>query len=253
MAGPLVVVEMVFKKKLTLQRPARTSVPNNFERFTGDWAMIGPVDTMATMASDDETQIQLAVEGDEEALADLMTRHRPRLRRMVMLRMDGRVRARFDPSDVVQEAFVEIARRIGKGTFDPNIPFFLWMRMVTGDQLARLHRTHLAFEKRNATREVGLQAIGLPDQSSVFLATELAGQFTSADRNLRQEEVRDRLHQLLQSMDEKDQEIIAMRFFEELSTEEIAQVLGLTRSGVLKRCTRAIQRLSEDLGSDSIA
>lgn len=195
--------------------------------------------------------VELASDGDESALAELMQLYRERLRRMVVLRMDARVRARFSPSDVVQEAYVEIARRIASANRDSNIPFFLWMRMVTGDQLADLHRKHLGAEKRTAAREVGMMAHAAPDASSVCLAEQLAGQFTSADRGLKREEVRIRLETALNKMDDNDREVIAMRHFEELTTDEIATVLKLTRSGVLKRYTRAIRRLSEAINSNS--
>lgn len=200
--------------------------------------------------SNHNEQIERALGGDEDVLAELLSEHRDRILRMVQLRMDMRIRGRVDPSDVVQEAFVEISRRVKNKTFDPKIPFFLWIRMVAGDRLAVLHREHLGVAKRNVNREVGLQAVGLPDQSSVYLARELAGQFSSVDRGLRQEEIRGRLQDALKAMEERDREIIAMRFFEELSTEEIATVLGLSRSGVLKRCTRALRRLGQQLGAD---
>ena len=87
----------------------------------------------------------------------------------------------------------------------------------------------------------------MPAASSVYLACQLAGHFTSVDRGLRQEEVRERLENILNSMSDRDREIIAMRHFEELSTEEIATILNVTRSGALKRYTRAIRRLAAAL------
>jgi len=42
-----------------------------------------------------------------------------------------------------------------------------------------------------------------------------------------------------------------MRHYEELTTEEIAVALDLTRSGVLKRYTRAIRKLAQSIGDES--
>ena len=198
-----------------------------------------------------EQLVQRALSGDQQALAELFERYRERLRRMVLLRLDARVRARFDPSDVVQEAFVEIARRFPSYGEDPAIPLFLWMRMVTGDRLAHLHRMHLGAEKRDAARESPVHGARFPEASSVYLASQLAGQFTSVDRGLKQEEVRAKLSEALSAMDDHDREIIAMRHFEELSTAEIAASLDLTRSGVLKRYTRAIRRLGQAINASS--
>ena len=195
----------------------------------------------------EDADFEKALKGDQAAFARLFDGYRDRLRRMVVLRMDVRVRPRFDASDVVQEAFVEAVRALPKYVEEAKIPLFLWLRMVTGDRLAKLHRTHLGTAKRNAGREVALGQ-HFPDASSVYLADQLAGQFTSVDHGLKQQDTQRKLEDALNSMDPNDREIIAMRHFEELSTEEISLVLDMTRSGVLKRYTRAIRKLSGVLG-----
>ena len=79
----------------------------------------------------------------------------------------------------------------------------------------------------------------------MMLASQLAGEFTAADERLILAEIQEKLEQALNAMDDHDREILALRLFEELSTEEIAAVVGLTRSGVLKRQTQAIRRLGD--------
>ena len=196
-----------------------------------------------------EECISKALDGDSNSFAKLFEEYRPRLRRMVDVRMDVRARARFDPSDVLQEAFVEAARALptyaGK---QEHMPFFLWLRLITGDRLAKFHRKHLGTQKRDATREAKM----VPDMagaSSVYLASQLVGDFTSVDHNLNAEEARQQLEDALNAMDEKDREVIAMRHYEELSTDEIAIVLNMTKSGVLKRYARAINKLTSAIGN----
>ena len=65
------------------------------------------------MTSDSERESDMldrAAAGDETALAEAFSQHRPRLRRMIQLRLDRRLQGRVDPSDVVQEAYLEVAR-----------------------------------------------------------------------------------------------------------------------------------------------
>ena len=50
--------------------------------------------------------------GDRRALADLFQRHRDRLRRMVELRIDARLQGRVDASDVLQDGFLDVAKRV---------------------------------------------------------------------------------------------------------------------------------------------
>ena len=92
---------------------------------------------------------------------------------MVALRMHARVRARLDPSDVIQEAFVDVARRLTDGKRQTEIPFFLWVRMVTGDRLAQLHRKHLGATARNANCEVSLNQQQTPEASGAGELHEL--------------------------------------------------------------------------------
>ncbi len=158
---------------------------------------------------------------------------------------------RCDASDVLQESYVELARRLPAYCPGNDLPFFLWLRMITGERLAKLHRRHLGAAKRDVNREIPLHSHTTPEASSVFLASHLAGQFTSVDRNLLREEMHQRLTMALDAMEEHDREVLALRHFEELSTEETAMVLGLTRSGVLKRYTKALKRLHQVMATDS--
>jgi len=67
--------------------------------------------------------LQSATGGDQAALRELLDCNRGRLRRLVHLRMDRRVRGRIDPSDVIQETFVEASGCIelcGGGTSMPE-------------------------------------------------------------------------------------------------------------------------------------
>lgn len=198
------------------------------------------------MSNDEELQslIDSALKGDEEALASLFEHHRERLKRMINLRMDMRIRSRCDASDVLQESYVELCRRMPEFAQSEQTSFFVWLRRIAYGRLSKMHRRHLGTLMRTADIEVSLDEKSAPEASSVCLASQLAGHFTSVHHNLVQAELEVKLSGILDAMDSKDREILAVRHFEELSTEETAAVLGLTRSGVLKRYSRALQRLS---------
>ncbi len=200
---------------------------------------------------DSEELIEAALSGSEGALAELFDQNRDRLRRLLTLRMDPRVRARVSPSDVLQETFLELARRLPRYSEEQQLPFFLWLRAIAGNCLARAHRTHLGADMRNAARDVSLAGSNVPGVSTMLLASHIAGHFTSVDRGVLRAELQLRVQEALNSMPERDQEILALRHFEELSTEECACVLGLSRSGVLKRHTRALRRLHDTISDHS--
>jgi len=197
--------------------------------------------------SADDLLIDRAAKGDEAALAELFGRYRKRLRAMVRLRMDRRLQGRVDPSDVLQEAYMDVAQQLPSYQAKREMPFYLWLRLTTGQRLMRLHRQHLGAAMRDAGREVSLHRGALPQASSVSLAEQLLGRVTSASRAVERAEIQLQLQTALNGMDEMDREIIALRHFEELSNAEAAQVLGLETSAASKRYIRALKRLQEIL------
>src|SRR3979490_168427 len=116
--------------------------------------------------------IQRAGAGDREALSALLARSRARLRRMVEMRLDTRLQARLDASDVVQDAYVEVAERLEEYVRDPKLPLFLWLRLVVGERLMKLHRHPLGTQMRDAGREVSFYRGALPAASSAALAAQ---------------------------------------------------------------------------------
>src|SRR5579872_42168 len=98
---------------------------------------------MTAPASDEADLLQQATAGDQQALATLFARYRDRLRKLVRLRLDRRLSARIDTSDVLQDAYLDVARRFPEYAAAPAVPFYLWLRALTGQRLVDLHRRHL--------------------------------------------------------------------------------------------------------------
>jgi len=206
---------------------------------------------MAELPDRSETTrlIEQAVRGDQRALGELLGRHRERLRRMVALRLDWRLRGRIDPSDVLQEACLDAARRLPEYRKNPTMPFFLWLRFLAGQRLLDEHRKHLGAAARDAGREISLYHGALPETSSVALAAQLLGRLTMPSQAAIRAERKIRLEEALSRMDPIDREVLALRHFEELSNTEAAAVLGLDKSAASKRYARALIRLKEILAS----
>src|SRR5579872_2141845 len=180
--------------------------------------------------TDDARLVELAKAGDAAAIAEVYTRHERRLHRMVEARLDRRVRARIDPSDVLQEAYADVQSRLGEYLAEPKIPLFLWLRLIVGERLIRIHRQHLGAHMRNAEREVSLFRGSLPAVSSMAIANHLLGRHTSPTQAAIRAERLHRLQTALDSLPPLDREILSLRQFEELSTVEAARVLGIQES-----------------------
>ena len=206
---------------------------------------------MNKRADESETNrlVARAAGGEQRAWEQLLDRHRDRLRRMVALRLDRRLQGRVDASDVIQEASLEAVRRLPEYLKNPTMPFFLWLRFLTGQRLTEQHRIHLGARARDAGREVALYRGSLPEATSAALAAQLLGRLTTPSEAAVRAERRVRMQEALNSMDPIDREVLALRHFEQLSNSEAATVLGLDRSAASRRYARALVRLKEILAS----
>jgi RNA polymerase sigma-70 factor (ECF subfamily) len=189
--------------------------------------------------------------GDQAVWGDLLEQHRARLRRMVELRLDPRLQGRLDASDVVQEAYLTASVQLAGYLKKPTIPFYLWLRLVTGQKLVELHRHHLRTKARDASRQISLHRGAQPAASSATLASKLIGREPRPSQAAREVEQRQWVQKALEGMDPLDREVVVLRHFEQLSNAEAAQVLGLEVSAASKRYVRALQRLKEILSTIS--
>jgi RNA polymerase sigma-70 factor (ECF subfamily) len=198
---------------------------------------------------DTEQLLTRCAQGDAAAAGALLERHRERLRHMVALRLDRRLWARVDPSDVVQDALAEAARKLPDYARLRPLPFYPWLRQLAWERLAQLHRWHVRASKRSVEREAG-PVLPLPDESAHALAERLVARGSSPSAGVRRAEQRGQVQAALAALAEGEREVLVLRYLEHLSTREIAVVLGLTEAGVKTRQLRALRRLRDLLGDD---
>lgn len=198
------------------------------------------------VAGADPGELELLRTGGSEAVAELFSRYRDRLGRMVRFRMDSRLSGRVDPEDILQEAYLEVARRVQGYVDQPSVPLFVWLRQITWQILVDTHRRHLVAKARNINAEVNRMppAAGL---TSVSLAARLVGGLTSPSQAILREERLVQVRSALEEMDEIDREVLALRHFEQLTNNEVADVLGIQKAAASNRYVRALARLKQIL------
>ena len=188
-----------------------------------------------------------AAAGDTAAVAELFSRYRKRLKRMVRLRLSRHVQSRVDESDILQETLLEAAKRLPEYLQDKPLPFFLWLRHLTGEKLIDAHRRHLGAKMRDAAQEVSLHRGAMPAASSASLAAQLLGRLTSPSLAAIKAETRLRVQDVLNGMDPLDREVLALRHFEQLNNGEVAATLGINESTASSRYLRALKRLKDEV------
>ena len=190
----------------------------------------------------EDQQRERLLAGDLDALATLFDECRPRLLRMVDMRLDRRMRGRVDPEDVIQETYLAAVQRLDSYAKQEDLGPYLWIRLLTLQTLTDVHRRHMGAKMRRADQEVSLFR-GLPTASSRALSRQFLASFTSPSQAILKEEARTLLIESLDAMDPVDREVLLLRHFEELSNNEVAQLLGLKKSAASNRYIRALTRL----------
>jgi RNA polymerase sigma-70 factor (ECF subfamily) len=193
--------------------------------------------------------VDRAAGGDAAARQQLLARHRVRLRRMVAVRLDRRLAARVDPSDLVQESLGDAARGLDAYLRERPLPFYPWLRQFAVRRLTNLHRDHIAARRRSVTREEPWE-LPLPDQSAVALAERLVAGGTSPSGRLMRSEQRAQVQEALAALDPLYREVLVLRHLEGMSITEVAAALGITVAAAKKRHVRALERIRERLGDE---
>src|SRR5579862_7543007 len=155
-----------------------------------------------------ETQrlLELGRRGDSHAFEELFRRHRAFVRQVIDLRLDDRLRARVDPSDIVQETQMEAFRRLPDYFEREPMPFHLWLRCTAYDRLQAARRRHLGAGRRSVERECQL-----PEDSSLSLAGQFLARGSTPSQRLSRRELVREVRRVMGELSEADREILIMR------------------------------------------
>ena len=177
--------------------------------------------------------------GDHSAFEELFNRHRARLHKAIAMRMDRRVAARVDASDILQETYLEAFKRLPKYLRQEGMTFYLWLHWLAREKVLGLHRRHLGAEKRAIRHEAPL----MPVDSSAEFVSGMIGRGPSPSQELAKVELAERLRKALGQLDDDERDLILWRHFEQLSARDMAQLLQISEAAAGKRYIRAVERL----------
>jgi len=177
---------------------------------------------------------------DPVAIEEVFEAYRDKLSRTVALRLDPRVLSKADGEDVLQDVFMEASRRYGAYLNQPTVPVFVWLRQLAIQAVIDTHRRYLGAQMRAVTSEVPLYQAGT---GSAMLAVQLADSLTSPSQHAVREETLLEIQAALAQLSETDREVLVLRHLEDLSNNEVAEVLGIDKYAASKRYLRALERL----------
>jgi RNA polymerase sigma-70 factor, ECF subfamily len=186
-----------------------------------------------------------AANGDETARQRLLSFYRPSLRRMVAGRLDKRLAARVDPSDVVQETMIDADRKLAKFLRQPTVPLLVWLRKIAAERVIDIHRRHLGAQRRSVIRE---HRVFQSSDGSAFAPIGLItnGKTSPSGELMRQEQI-EQIRAAINQLPARYRDVLVMRHFDQMEPEEIARVLGVSPGAVRARILRALLRLRDAL------
>lgn len=205
---------------------------------------MSPIHVSSAGLEHQDEWLRRAALGNQQARNQLLSSYREPLRRLVAAHLDQRLLRRIDPSDVVQETYLEVAERLSDYLNDPPLPFYLWLRWLTLQQLRILYRHH-GQQKRDWQREVAID--DFPAIDSGVLARFLTDPQPSASAVAVSAESHDQLIDAIDSLPPVDHEILTLRYVDQLTNAEAATALGIQDVAARKRHVRALRRLKNAL------
>jgi RNA polymerase sigma-70 factor (ECF subfamily) len=193
-------------------------------------------------------QVELAVTGDQDALQRVIVEYHGSLQAAVARAMDPGLRRRFEPEDILQEAYVAAYRSVQGRTFAGPAPFYKWLERIARNEVKDRERA-LHRQKRDVRREAHI----LSDSRSSYLA--LANHLASPDstpsrRVARSEAVAAVLSSLARLTDDQ-RHVVQLRYLEGLAVTDIAERLEKTEDAVHALCRRGLMALREAMVSIS--
>ncbi len=183
---------------------------------------------------------------DSQALADFIVSKRPQLLAFIERRLGAGLRRKIEPDDLFQETSAEAVRSIGEVELAERDPFN-WLCQVAERRIIDAHRRFFGSQKRDAGREVSMNAGGTDDSSRPGLINLLVASMTSASAAFSRDQRQIRLMAALEKLPEDHREALRLRYLENLPSKDIAERVGKTDGAVRVMLTRSLAKLQQIL------
>jgi RNA polymerase sigma-70 factor (ECF subfamily) len=199
----------------------------------------------AAVPSDPVELLQAARTADSQALGRLLELYRNYLQLLARLQVDQKLRAKADPSDVVQEAFLAAQRTFDEFRGNTEVELVNWLRQILASKIVDLARRYLGTRRRDVRLE--RQLVEDLDNSSRALGAGLLSQQSSPSERAVRREQTVLLADAIKSLPSDYGEVIILRHLEGLPLAEVAARMGRSIDSVRKLWVRGIAKLRQSL------
>ena len=192
--------------------------------------------------------VALAKEGDEAAVNQLCSVYGERVRRIIRLRLDQKLRPKLDSVDIVQDALILALDGLKDFTYKNEGDFLRWLSKIAENRLRDIFDKYHA-DKRDVHREIPFKKEGRSTEGGPVGA---AGPMRTTTPSVIacKKEAMDRLEKALDQLKPEYREIIVLKKIEGLSHAEIVERLGKNSGAVRMLLARAMGALTITYGRD---
>jgi len=192
--------------------------------------------------------VALAKEGDEAAANQLCSVYGERVRRIIRLRLDPKLRPKLDSVDVVQDVLMLAFGRLNDFTYKDEGDLLRWLSRIAENRVRDIFDRFQA-DKRDIHREIPFKKEGRNTDGRSFGAAEPM-RTTTPSVIMGKKEALDRLEKALDELKPEYKEIIVLKRIEGLSHDEIAKKLGKNAGAMRMLLARAMAALTITYGQD---
>lgn len=180
------------------------------------------------MSAEEKDLITGACGGNSNAFGELYDRHAPRIYRFIFLKIANK----NDTEDLLHEVFLAAWRTIGKYKEQENVPFTSWLYQIARNKIIDYYRQ----VKRNISLDEILKENALPTE---FVSAAHHTIVNALNATYEMQAIMNALGRL----NDNQQNILILRYIEDLSPEEIGSVLKKTPGAVRLIQHRALKKL----------
>jgi RNA polymerase sigma-70 factor (ECF subfamily) len=185
-----------------------------------------------------------ARQANGDGLGALLELYRDYLGVLARARLGARLRGVVNPSDLVQQTFLEACRDFGQFAGTSTAQWRAWLRGILAHNLAAVAERHLRARKRDVRRQVPLEPrAAAAGDSTAGPGVALASPDSSPSAQAQHHEATAVLADQLARLPAPDREVLRLRNLEGLAFEEVARRMGRTPGAVRVLWVRALDRL----------
>ena len=194
--------------------------------------------------------LQLLVEaqaGSKDSEAQFFEHCRGYLIAVASQELDDTLRPKVAVSDVVQETVIRAQRNLDDFECRSQGELFSWLRTVLRHQVADARRKYRTGQKRSVNREANAPAGDKPQPIDLIIDSVTPGRTAVANEQIEQ------LRQAIAALSEDDQQVIALRSWEQLPFAEVGKRMNRSADAARVLWGRAVQRLGQQMRSGNRA